>query len=135
METRRGILIEIDPETLTWRDTLRDLAAGMLSLAIFAVAGAVAQGSSVPVSGWALAHEDLANVVVELDGVQVTTLPVNGARPDVCVVYPGYQGCPLVGFSGSVSLASLDTCAHLMRVVAVTSSGVRTVLGERAVKR
>lgn len=51
METRRGILIEIDPETLTWRDTLRDLAAGMLSLAIFAVAGAVAIGAVIVLAG------------------------------------------------------------------------------------
>ena len=98
-------------------------------------AGALARGTSIPVAGWALAPTDLADVVVELDGVQVTTLPVNASRPDVCAVYPGYAGCPLVGFSGAVSLASVDACAHLMKVVAVTSTGVRTVLGERVVQR
>jgi hypothetical protein len=74
-------------------------------------------------------------VVVELDGQQFGTLPLNSARPDVCAVYPGYAGCPTVGFSGSVSLAAVDACAHLLRVVAVTNTGVRTVLGERVVQR
>jgi hypothetical protein len=98
-------------------------------------AGGVARGASISVAGWALAPTDLANVLVELDGVQVATLPVNASRPDVCAVYPGYAGCPLVGYSGAVSLAAVDGCVHLMKVVAVTSTGVRTVLGERLVQR
>jgi hypothetical protein len=98
-------------------------------------AGAIARGTSISVAGWALAPADLASVVVELDGQQVATLPVNAPRADVCAVYPGYAGCPLVGFSGSVALAGLDACAHLMKVVAVTGAGVRTVLGERLVQR
>jgi hypothetical protein len=96
--------------------------------------GAVARGTSIAVAGWALAPT-VASVLVELDGVQVMTLPVSASRPDVCAVYPGYAGCPLVGFSGAVSLAGVDACAHLMKVVAVTSTGVRTVLGERIVQR
>jgi hypothetical protein len=96
---------------------------------------AVTRGSTVSVAGWALAPEDLATVTVELDGTQVATLPVNGSRPDVCAVYPDYAGCPQVGFTGSVSLAGLDACVHVLRVVATTTSGVRTVLGERLVQR
>ena len=99
------------------------------------VPGPVARGASVTVSGWALASEDLANVIVELDGTPVATVPLSTARPDVCTVYPGYPGCPAVGFSGSVSLAGVNpACAHVMKVVAVTSAGVRTVLGERLVQ-
>jgi hypothetical protein len=39
-----------------------------------------------------------------------------------------------VGFSGNVSLAGLDACEHSLKLVAVTPSGVRTVLGERLVQ-
>ena len=40
METRRGILIAIDPDAWTWRDLMRDLAAGTLVLFAGAAAGA-----------------------------------------------------------------------------------------------
>ena len=96
---------------------------------------AVARGASIPVAGWVLAPTHQASVQVELDGVVTATLPVTDPRADVCAVYPNYAGCPAVGFSGSVSLAGVDPCVHLLRVVAVTPGGVRTVLGERLVQR
>jgi hypothetical protein len=106
----------------------------------FGVVDAPAQGATittdtVTVAGWALAHEDLTQVSLEYDGVAFTTLPVNQARPDVCTVYPAYAGCPDVGFGGAVTLPPNDGCAHVLRVVATTSSGVRRVLGERRVMR
>ncbi|MCB9650916.1 MAG: hypothetical protein H6730_30650 [Deltaproteobacteria bacterium] len=97
--------------------------------------GTQAQGASVTVGGWALSPTGQATVTVELDGQPVATLPVDRPRPDVCQIYPAYTGCPAVGFSGTVSLAGLDACAHVLSVVATTPAGVRTVLGERLVQR
>ena len=85
--------------------------------------------------GWALSPTGQASVTVELDGQPVATLPVDRPRPDVCQIYPAYTDCPAVGFSGTVSLAGLDACAHVLSVVATTPAGVRTVLGERLVQR
>ena len=95
----------------------------------------IAQGASVTVAGWALSPTGQASVTVELDGQPVATLPVDRPRPDVCQIYPAYTDCPAVGFSGTVSLAGLDACAHVLSVVATTPAGVRTVLGERLVQR
>ena len=39
-----------------------------------------------------------------------------------------------MGFSGNVSLLGIDPCVHLMKLVALTNTGVRTVLGERLVQ-
>lgn len=98
-------------------------------------AGSTTSGASVTVAGWVLDSTPIASVSVELDGVASATLPVSSARPDVCAVYPRYAGCPTVGYAGSVSLASLDGCAHLLRVVATDPDGNRSVLGERLVHR
>lgn len=73
-------------------------------------------------------------VRAELDGATAATLNVGSARPDVCATYPGYDGCPDVGFSGEVTTAGLDGCAHLLRVVAEDGDGNVTVLGERVVQ-
>lgn len=97
--------------------------------------GATITSNTVALSGWALAAEDLAQVAVEYDGQPLTTLPVNQARADVCAVYPNYPACPAVGYSGTVTLPAADGCAHVLRVVANTSAGVRSVLGERRVLR
>lgn len=97
-------------------------------------AGAVSHGV-VPLAGWVLGSAPLAQVQVELDAVQVATLPVTGARADVCAAYPDYAGCPTVGYSGTFSTAGLDACTHLLRVVAVDAHGNRSVLGERLVQR
>jgi hypothetical protein len=58
---------------------------------------------------------------------------VEAQRPDVCLVYPNYRGCPAVGFSGSVPTAGLNGCPHLLRVTATDGDGNRTVLGERVI--
>ncbi len=90
-------------------------------------------GQPVTFSGWVLDSAKLASVRVEIDGQLAATLPVGAARPDVCAVYPAYDGCPGVGFSGAVPTAGLSPCAHLARVLATDGDGNTTVLGERAI--
>jgi hypothetical protein len=95
----------------------------------------VAQGgTSVHVAGWVLDTAHLATVDVAVDGAPVGSLPVNVSRPDVCAVYPDYDGCPSVGFDGTVSVPALgDGCQHLLRVTATDADGNTSVLGERAI--
>jgi hypothetical protein len=89
------------------------------------------KGAPVDVSGWVLDNAHIASVTAEIDGMQAAILPVATARPDVCDVYPGYDGCPSAGFSGSVPTAGLDACPHLLRITATDADGNKTVLGER----
>ena len=89
-------------------------------------------GASLEVRGWVLDNAALASVTVELDGVQQATIPLSGARPDVCEVYPAYPGCPTVGFKGMVSTVGLAVdCPHLLRVLATDGDGNRSIIGER----
>jgi len=92
----------------------------------------VSVGASLKVQGWALDTTHVANVKVEIDGKEVATLAVDQKRPDVCAVYPMYDGCPTVGYSGNVPTAGLSGC-HLLRVKATDSDGNTSVLGERVV--
>jgi hypothetical protein len=91
-------------------------------------------GAQVEVAGWVLDTAHLGSVEVSVDGDPVGSLPVNGARPDVCAVYPAYDGCPGVGFDGTISAPQLaDGCPHLLRVTATDADGNVSVLGERAI--
>jgi hypothetical protein len=99
-----------------------------------AAAGGATGGNAVHVAGWVLDTAHLATVSVLLDGQLLQTLPVAASRPDVCALYPAYDGCPGVGFDGTVPAPALaDGCAHLLRVLAADGDGNVTVLGERAI--
>jgi hypothetical protein len=91
----------------------------------------IAIGSPLTVTGWVLDTTAIASVRAEIDGKLAATIPVSGARPDVCAVYPAYAGCPTVGYSGQVPTAGLSGCAHHLRLVAQDPDGNVTVLGER----
>ena len=90
-------------------------------------------GNPVTVAGWVLDTAHLANVAVQVDGTTVATLPVDQARPDVCAVYPAYDGCPNVGYSGSIATSGLSGCPHLLRVLAQDADGNTRTLGERVI--
>jgi len=94
----------------------------------------VTKGSAVPISGWVLDTGKVEKVALRVDGQLVSELPVNGARPDVCEVYPAYAGCPNVGYAGALQTAGWDDCPHLVRVTARDPEGNETVLGESAVQ-
>ncbi|MBK7586056.1 MAG: hypothetical protein IPI67_38460 [Myxococcales bacterium] len=86
---------------------------------------------NIAISGWVLDTVHVKDVKVQSDGLDAVTLPVNQARPDVCAVYPMYDGCPAVGYAGSVPVGGLSACPHLLRVVATEPDGNSRVLGER----
>ncbi len=90
-------------------------------------------GTPIPVRGWALDNTTSTEIRVEIDGSPVATLPVDEVRADVCTVYPGYPACPTAGFDGSVPTASLNECAHLLRVVAVDPDGNERRIAERVI--
>jgi hypothetical protein len=90
-------------------------------------------GNPITVAGWVLDTAHLASVTVQIDGATVATLSVDHARADVCAVYPKYDGCPTVGYSGTVATSGLDACQHLLRVVAQDADGNTRTLGERVI--
>ena len=99
-----------------------------------AAAGGAMGGTDVRVAGWVLDTAHVASVAVWLDGALVQSVPVDGARPDVCAVYPAYDGCPTVGYDATISMPALaDGCAHLLKVVATDADGNASTLGERAI--
>lgn len=91
-------------------------------------ANAVVNSGQVVVSGWALDNKGVVSVHVRLDGVQLQTMVPNLSRPDVCQAWPGYGACPLVGFSGTVSLAGVTPCAHILEISAKDADGNERVL-------
>jgi hypothetical protein len=92
---------------------------------------AITVGTPLAVNGWVLDTTAIATVRAEIDGKLAATLQVNGARPDVCAVYPAYAGCPKVGYSGQLPTAGLSKCPHHLRMIAVDPEGNTSVLGER----
>jgi hypothetical protein len=83
----------------------------------------------VAVSGWAIENTNVAgpngvaSVAVLVDGTQVGTATYGGARTDVCGVFPGRVGCPNVGWSYSLNVASLASGNHTLKVVATDTAG------------
>jgi hypothetical protein len=91
-------------------------------------------GQPLHVAGWALDSSKLSTVQIEVDGAAVKSAPVSGSRPDVCEVFPAYDGCPNVGFSTDLSTSGWTACPRLVRVVAKDSDGNTSVLGEAVVQ-
>ncbi len=91
---------------------------------------AVAEGN-LAISGWVLDNKGVALLEVLLDGAAVTTLPVNGARPDVCLTHPGYTMCDTVGFSGTLPLDGVSPCPHLLEIRATDTDGNPRIIARR----
>lgn len=115
-------------------ETISGLAAGLdAKLPPFGVtespkANAVVDAGQVVVSGWALDNKGVQTITVRLDGVTVAVQTLTVPRPDVCQAWPGYAACPIVGFSGTVNLAGVTPCAHILEVAAKDGDGNERVL-------
>ena len=120
-------------------DTIRDKAAWLDgALPPFGALDAPLAGETVsgqlPVRGWALDNRGVDHVEVRLDGVLMAALPAQNERPDVCLVWPGYAGCPRVGFEGAADLAGVVPGPHTLEVVAVDTDGNARRLGQRPLR-
>jgi hypothetical protein len=92
-------------------------------------------GQQVLVRGWTLDNRSVSSVHARIDGVEVATFSVDGHRPDVCLVYPGYPSCPTAGYEGHVPTDGLDACDHLLSIVSRDGDGNEQVIGERVLTR
>jgi hypothetical protein len=93
--------------------------------------GSVLSGSTM-VSGWALDNTSaigspISAVQVQVDGAIVGNASYGTNRPDVCMAYPGRVGCPNIGFSYQLNLASLSIGSHSITVSATDSDGIPDV--------
>ncbi len=105
--------------------------------AVDAPAEGAAFDGTVSVQGWALDNRGVSQVFARIDGAVEVPLTYGDARPDVCLVWPGYPGCGTVGFSGEVDLRAVAggaRCAHGIEVVAVDGDGNERSLGHRSVR-
>jgi hypothetical protein len=88
---------------------------------------------TTPVWGWALDNRGVAAVDLRIDGAPAGSLSYGASRPDVCLAWPGYAGCPAVGFTGSIEASTLSACPHLIEAVARDTDGNERVIGRRRV--
>lgn len=84
------------------------------------------------VQGWALDNRGVVSVELLVDGSPAVPLSYGASRPDVCLVWPGYAGCPAVGFSGTLDASALTPCGHILEVRATDADGnARTIAARR----
>jgi hypothetical protein len=96
-------------------------------------ADAVLDGDGFAFHGWILDNKGVTAIRLLLDGVQIATAAWGQSRPDVCLVYPDYAGCPDVGYAGSASLSGVSTCSHLLEVEATDGDGNTRIVARRRV--
>lgn len=95
--------------------------------------GAEVSSGPTPISGWALDNRGVASVEARIDESVTVPLEYGGARPDVCVAWPGYPGCARVGFSGTHDFGAPTECPHLVEIIATDTDGNRRTIAERLV--
>ena len=85
--------------------------------------------------GWALDNKGVSSVYAVIDGKITAPLTYGTSRPDVCKVWPGYNGCSTdkVGFSGSYDFSKLSKCPHLIEVYAVDGDNNIRKIGSKRV--
>lgn len=84
--------------------------------------------------GWALDNKGVSSVYALIDKKINVTLNYGTDRPDVCKVWPQYNGCATnkVGFSGSYDFSKLSKCPHLIEIYAVdTDNNIRRIGAKR----
>jgi hypothetical protein len=87
----------------------------------------------VDVWGWALDNKGVTAVDLVVNGRAPVPMTTGSERPDVCLVWPGYAGCPRVGYHGVWDTSALARCSHVVEVVAEDSDGNRRVIASRRV--
>lgn len=85
------------------------------------------------IHGWALDNRGVASVEARIDESVTVPLRYGDARPDVCLVWPGYPRCDRVGFSGSYDFGPPSACPHLVEIIATDTDGNRRTIYEQLV--
>lgn len=94
--------------------------------------GEVSPGPST-IHGWALDNRGVRSLEARVDESVTVPLSYGGARPDVCLVWPGYPDCNDVGYSGTYDFGPPSSCPHLVEIIATDSDGNRRTIAERLV--
>jgi N-acetylmuramoyl-L-alanine amidase len=96
-------------------------------------AGDVSSGPTT-LRGWALDNRGVASLEARIDETVTVPLTYGGARPDVCLVWPGYPDCGGVGYSGTYDFGPASSCPHLVEIIATDTDGNRRTIAERLVR-
>ena len=91
---------------------------------------AVVKGADLHVSGWVLDNKGVNQVEILVDGKVRASTPPNTARPDVCMVWPGYSMCNQVGFNVDADLSGDSPCPHLIEVRARDTDGNSRIIAK-----
>jgi hypothetical protein len=94
---------------------------------------AVLGAPTVTLKGWALDNRGVVEVRALIDGVLVTTTTPSMDRPDVCLSWPLYPGCPQVGFEVELDLSAVSPCPHLLELEAVDTDGNARIIARQRI--
>ena len=85
----------------------------------------------VTLTGYALDNRGIASVVALIDETHTIELTYGESRPDICIAWPGYPDCTMVGFTGTVPADALGggpECGHTVEIIATDTDGnARTI--------
>lgn len=78
----------------------------------------------ISISGWALnPNAAISSVAILIDGASYGNASYTVARPDVCSLYAGAPGCPIIGWQFFLDTNGLSNGAHTLEAVATASNG------------
>ena len=81
-----------------------------------------ALSGSVQLRGWAIDQlAPMGKVAIAVDGVSLGNVIYGAPRPDVCQAFPGYAGCPNVGWTYSLDTMLLPDGPHTLEVTGTTA--------------
>ncbi len=79
---------------------------------------------TVNFSGWVLdRYGPVSSVSVAIDGVPLPGASYGAARTDVCAAFPGFAGCPNVGWNFPFDTTLLANGDHTLAVTATSAAG------------
>ena len=110
--------------------TIANVAAGNpMRIQIDSAGSSTLLSSPAVLFGWAIDNLDaISRVSLSVDGVFVQNATYGIARTDVCAAFPGRIGCPNVGWTSLLDVASLPNGTHTLAVTATTTSGRSSVV-------